>query len=63
MRYLYLAMKLRKIADWIDDALNVKAFSDVSNNGLQIARVGDEVTKVAFGVDASVRTVQAAAAA
>lgn len=63
MRYLYSAMKLRKIADWIDDALNVKAFSDVSNNGLQIARVGDEVTKVAFGVDASVRTVQAAAAA
>lgn len=53
-------MKLKKITDWIDTALNVRAFSDVSNNGLQIARRDEDVTKVAFGVDASVRTVDAA---
>ena len=44
----------------IDATLDVASFSDVSNNGLQIARRGTEVTKVAFGVDASVRTVEAA---
>ncbi len=63
MRYLYWPMKLRKITDWIDAALDVKSFSDVSNNGLQIDRSGDEVTKAAFGVDASVQTVKAAAEA
>ncbi|MGN0847414.1 MAG: Nif3-like dinuclear metal center hexameric protein [Kiritimatiellia bacterium] len=52
---------MKKITDWVDAALDVKSFSDVSNNGLQIARCGDEVTKVAFGVDASVRTIAAAA--
>ena len=56
-------MKLERIVDWLDRVLDVKSFSDVSNNGVQIAREGDEVTKVAFGVDASVRTVKAAAAA
>ena len=56
-------MKLEKVLKWLDEALNVKAFSDVSNNGLQIARRGETVTKVAFGVDASVQTVEAAAAA
>lgn len=61
--FLYVLMKLKKITDWIDEALDVKSFSDVSNNGVQIARIGDEVTKVAFGVDASARTVKAAAAA
>ena len=54
-------MKLGKIVDWLDKTLDVKAFSDVSNNGVQIARTGEDVTKVAFGVDASVRTVRAAA--
>ena len=56
-------MKLKKIVDWLDRTLDVKAFSDVSNNGVQIARTGEDVTKVAFGVDASVRTIRAAAAA
>ena len=56
-------MKLTRIVDWLDKTLDVKAFSDVSNNGVQIARTGEDVTKVAFGVDASVRTVRAAAAA
>ena len=56
-------MKLTRIVEWLDKTLDVKAFSDVSNNGVQIARTGEDVTKVAFGVDASVRTVRAAAAA
>jgi len=56
-------MKLKEIVDWLDETLDVKAFSDVSNNGLQIARTGDDVAKVAFGVDADVRTVKAASKA
>ena len=53
-------MKLSKITAWLDRALDVKSFSDVSNNGVQIARSGEDVEKVAFGVDASVATVKAA---
>ena len=49
-------MKLERIVDWLDRVLDVKSFSDVSNNGVQIAREGDDVTKVAFGVDAAPRT-------
>ena len=56
-------MKLTRITKWIDKVLDVKAFSDVSNNGVQIARVGDDVRKVAFGVDASVAFIEAAAEA
>ena len=56
-------MELARIVEWLDKTLDVKAFSDVSNNGVQIARKGEDVKKVAFGVDASVRTVRAAAAA
>jgi dinuclear metal center YbgI/SA1388 family protein len=54
-------MKLEKIVSFINDTLNVKAFSDVSNNGLQIARRGDDVECVAFGVDASVKFIEEAA--
>ena len=54
-------MKLSRITKWIDKVLDVKAFSDVSNNGVQIARAGDDVKKVAFGVDASVAFIEAAA--
>mgnify|MGYP003299684127 CR=1 FL=1 len=54
---------LNQITEWLDRTLDVRSFSDVSNNGVQIARRGTKVTKVAFGVDASVRTVEAAAAA
>lgn len=53
-------MKLGKIVDWLDNELNVDAFSDVSNNGVQIARRGADIARVGFGVDASVQTVQAA---
>lgn len=56
-------MKLSDIVAWLDKTLEVDKFDDVSNNGVQIARSGDEIRKVAFAVDASVRAVEAAAAA
>ncbi|MBR4652701.1 MAG: Nif3-like dinuclear metal center hexameric protein [Kiritimatiellae bacterium] len=56
-------MNIRKITDWLDRVLDVAAFSDVSNNGVQIDREGEEVAKVAFAVDASAATVEAAAEA
>lgn len=46
-------MKLAKIISWLDAVLEPGRFDDVSNNGLQIAREGDVIAKVAFGVDAS----------
>ncbi len=55
-------MKLAKITAWLDRELDVAAFDDVSNNGLQIDREGGEVSLVAFGVDASVRFLERAAA-
>lgn len=56
-------MTLEKIVAWLDKTLNVAAFDDVSNNGVQIARRDPDapVTCVAFAVDASVRAVRAAA--
>ena len=61
-------MKLEKIIAWLDKTLNVAAFDDVSNNGLQIERSEvkgqrSEVRCVAYSVDASVRAVEAAAKA
>ena len=56
-------MKLKKILDWFDGVLKVGDFDDVSNNGLQIAREGDDVRLVAFAVDGSLKSVKAAVAA
>ena len=61
-------MKLEKITAWLDKTLNVAAFDDVSNNGLQVERSEDrgqrtEVRCVSFAVDASVKAVEAAAKA
>jgi len=57
-------MKLESIISWLDATLNVAAFDDVSNNGLQVDRKGiGEVRTVAFAVDASLRAVRAAAEA
>ena len=61
-------MKMKKITDWLDKTLNVAAFDDVSNNGLQVEREpgtgnGEEVKTVAFAVDASVRAVESASKA
>ena len=53
-------MKLKRILDWLDRELEVARFDDVSNNGLQVAGPED-VTKVAFAVDASLESVRAAA--
>ena len=55
-------MKLERITQWLDRTLDLPAFDDVSNNGVQIARSGDDVTRVAFAVDASAAAVAAAAA-
>ncbi len=56
-------MKLKKILDWFDGLLKVGDFDDVSNNGLQVAREGDDIGKVAFAVDGSLKSVKAAASA
>ena len=56
-------MKLEKITKWLDATLNLAAFDDVSNNGLQIARDDGDVKLVAFAVDASAASVAAAAKA
>ena len=56
-------MKLQKIAKWLDRTLRTDGFDDVSNNGLQIDRSGDDVQCVAFAVDAGAASVKAAAAA
>ncbi len=56
-------MKLEKITRWLDSTLDVAAFDDVSNNGLQIAREDGDIKLVAFAVDASAASVAAAAEA
>ncbi|MCQ2388181.1 MAG: Nif3-like dinuclear metal center hexameric protein [Kiritimatiellae bacterium] len=57
-------MKLGEIVSWMDEALAVGAFADdMSNNGVQIERDGDDVSKVAFAVDGSLASVRAAAKA
>lgn len=56
-------MKLKNILDWCDALLECGKFDDVSNNGLQIARKGDDIKKVAFAVDGSAKSVKAASEA
>lgn len=56
-------MKLKRILDWTERLLACGTFDDVSNNGLQIARQGDDITKVAFAVDGSTKSVKSAAEA
>lgn len=56
-------MKLTRILSWLDRTLKPHAFHDVSINGLQVSRTGEEIVKVAFAVDGSVRSVRAAAKA
>lgn len=53
-------MKLEKIIAWLDRTLDLGAFDDVSNNGLQIAREGNDIKLVAFAVDGSAASVKAA---
>ena len=53
-------MKLAEIVAWLDETLEVGKFDDVSNNSLQIGRVGEKIEKVAFAVDASLNSFKAA---
>lgn len=56
-------MQLNEITQWLDSTLALEQFDDASNNGLQIDRTDTEpIVKVAFGVDASVACIEAAAA-
>lgn len=55
-------MTIAEISSWLDRTLEVYRFDDVSNNGVQI-ETSAEITKVAFAVDASVKSVEKAAAA
>ena len=52
-------MKLLEITDFLDQTLALNQFTDYSNNGLQIEN-DQEITHIAFGVDASLRTFHAA---
>ena len=56
-------MKLRQIERWIESELEFEKFDDVSNNGLQIARDGDDIKVIAFAVDGSVAAIKGAAKA
>ena len=51
---------MERIVGWLDKTLNVAAFDDVSNNGVQVARTGHDVSCVAFAVDASAASVASA---
>lgn len=53
-------MKLEKIVCWLNKTLELNKFDDVSNNGIQIARSGENASKVAFAVDGSLASVQKA---
>jgi dinuclear metal center YbgI/SA1388 family protein len=46
-------MNARKISSLLDNLFDVKNFSDVSNNGLQVDNSGKVVSKIITGVDAS----------
>jgi len=55
-------MTLAEIDRWLDDCLDLAATAsfDSSLNGLQVARRGPEVSKVAFAVDAAMETFRRA---
>ena len=54
---------LAEAVRWLDATLESRKFDDVSNNGLQVARRGEDVRLAAFGVDASVAFLDGCAAA
>jgi dinuclear metal center YbgI/SA1388 family protein len=55
-------MKQGELASYLDDYLQIKAIEDSSNNGLQVGGA-DQVTRLAFAVDASLVAFEAARAA
>ncbi len=56
-------MKLNDFVNEISALLDIERYSasDVSLNGLQVGRIGVEIRKVAFAVDASLATIKEAA--
>lgn len=54
-----MSLSLHRVAQFLDNTLQNNAFTDSSNNGLQIANKGS-VSSIAVGVDASLRFLQAA---
>ena len=56
-------VKKNRIIEWLDGTLRVSDFDDVSNNGVQVDRRGDDVGAAAVAVDGSARAVAAAAKA
>jgi dinuclear metal center YbgI/SA1388 family protein len=52
-------MKLADLTNWLDDYLRLSAYTDNSNNGLQV-QGNPEVTKVAFAVDACLASIKGA---
>lgn len=56
-------MKTTDLVRYLDTYLNVAHTPDRSNNGLQVQAEGDEVTRVAFAVDACLASFRAAIAA
>jgi len=55
-------MKRDELVSYLDEYLQVRAIEDSSNNGLQVGGA-DRVTRLAFAVDASLATFEAARAA
>ena len=55
-------MKRDELVSYLDEYLQVKEIEDSSNNGLQVGGA-DQVTRLAFAVDASLATFEAARAA
>jgi dinuclear metal center YbgI/SA1388 family protein len=54
-----MSLSLQRVTRFLDNTLQNNAFTDSSNNGLQIANQGS-VSSIAVGVDASLRFLQAA---
>jgi dinuclear metal center YbgI/SA1388 family protein len=55
-------MKRDELVSYLDEYLQVRAIEDSSNNGLQVGGA-DQVTRLAFAVDASLATFKAARSA
>lgn len=57
-------MKLREFVDRMSDVLEIGNFygADPSQNGLQVGDLDAEINKIAFAVDASLATIEAAVA-
>jgi dinuclear metal center YbgI/SA1388 family protein len=56
-------MNMKELITWLDEYLRLADFTsaDISLNGLQIGRRAEEITKVAFAVDACLESLQRAA--